>query len=128
MEAGMNRVMVRLVCLAIGVGAVALAQTVPSASGHWLGKILIPNRELAISVDLAQNSKGTWIGSMSVIGSSAVNVPLQNVSVEGTAVRFAAGLPDNASFDGHLSPDSTVLSGTAGNAAGEVPFSLTRSG
>jgi hypothetical protein len=117
-----------LVAGLIGLCAVGQAQTAPKATGHWQGKIEIPDHELAITVDIARSPKGVWIGSMSVLGSSAVDVPLSSITVEDTAVRFTADLPDKASFDGHLSADGGSLSGTAASAAGEAPFQLMRDG
>ena len=127
----MKKIAVRLVLLGAGLGvwgAIGLAQTDSKATGHWEGKIQIPNRELGITVDLGRSPKGVWIGSMSVLGSAAVDVPLDSITVEDTAVRFTASLPEHASFDGHLSADASSLSGTASNAEGEAPFELTRNG
>jgi hypothetical protein len=127
----MKKAAFRLVLLGTGLvllAAVGQAQTGVNANGHWEGKIQMPNRELTVTVDLATNSKGAWIGSMSVVGSSAIDVPLDTVTVAGATVRFTASLPEHASFDGQLSADASSLSGTATNAAGEAPFELTRSG
>lgn len=127
----MKKITVRLVLLGAGLavlGAVGLAQTASKATGHWQGKIQIPERELGITVDLDRSPKGVWIGSMSVVGSTAVDVPLSSITVEDTAVRFTASLPEHASFNGHLSEDASSLSGTASSAAGEAPFELTRNG
>ena len=127
----MKKIGPKLVFLGAGLAvlaAVSLAQTDSKASGHWEGKIQMPNRELGITVDLAKNPKGAWIGSMSVVGSSAIDVPLDSVTVEDMAVRFTASLPEHALFDGQLSADASSLSGTASNAAGEAPFQLARNG
>lgn len=127
----MKKIGVRLVLLGAGMalwGAVGLAQTASKPTGHWQGKIQIPDHELGITVDLALSPKGGWIGSMSVTGTTSIDVPLANIAVEGTAVRFAASLPQRASFDGHLSADGNSLSGTASSAAGDAPFQLTRNG
>jgi len=109
-------------------GSLVLAQTDSKAGGHWQGKIQIPDRELGITVDLARNAKGVWIGSMSVTGTTAIDVPLTSISVEGAAVRFAANLTQPAAFEGQLSADGNSLSGKASNADGEAPFALTREG
>jgi hypothetical protein len=127
----MKKTEVRGVLLGAGLalwGAVGLAQTASNPAGHWQGKIQIPNHEQGITVDLARSPKGVWIGSMSVTGSTSIDVPLASITVEGSAVRFAASLPERASFDGHVSADGSGLSGTASNAAGEAPFQLTRNG
>ncbi len=127
----MKNIALRLVLLGTGLamwGAVGLAQTASKAIGHWQGKIEIPNHELGVTVDLDRSPKGVWIGSMSVSGSSAIDVPLNTITVEDSTVRFTASLPENASFDAHLSADASSLSGTAASAAGEAPFQLTRNG
>jgi hypothetical protein len=106
----------------------ASAQTTPQPAGHWQGKIQIPDHELGVTVDLARNPKGTWIGSISITGSTSIDVPLSSITVDGAAVRFAANLSRPASFDGRVSADGASLSGKASNADGEVPFQLTRNG
>jgi hypothetical protein len=110
------------------LGAAAMAQTTPTASGHWEGEIQIPNQILGITVDLTRNPAGMWIGSMSVAGTTAVDVPLNDLSVAGTAVRFSASLPDATFFDGRLSADAATLAGRVSNELGGVPFTTTRAG
>src|SRR5437899_2160364 len=92
------------------------AQTTPTAVGHWEGKIDMGTRQLGIVVDLTRNANGAWIGSMTATGTSSVDVPLANLSVDGAAVRFTATLPERAAFEGTLSPDAATLGGTASNA------------
>lgn len=117
------------------LGGVALAQMgaqtaakAGKAAGHWEGKVAIPERELSISVDIAQNAKSVWVGSMSVTGTSATDVPLSTVTVTDTGMRFTTDLPDEASFDGEFSTDANSVSGRAANSQGEVPFQMTRNG
>jgi hypothetical protein len=103
---------------------IALAQ---DASGHWQGKIKMgEDKYVGVTVDLARNPQGAWIGSMSVAASTTVDVPLANVSVQGADVQFAADLPMRATFAGKLAGDA--ISGTAKNAEGETMFQLTRAG
>jgi hypothetical protein len=110
------------------LGSAMRAQPVPDPSGRWEGQIQIPGHVLNMTVDIARRPTGAWIGSMTILGSTAVDVPLDSVTVDHETVRFAAGLPDHASFDGVLSTDSQALAGTASNAQGGVPFELTRRG
>ncbi|HEY2013111.1 MAG TPA: hypothetical protein VGH38_06385 [Bryobacteraceae bacterium] len=127
----MRKIAVASGLLGIGIallGAVAVGQTDSKVSGHWQGKIAIPDHELGITVDLDRTSKGTWIGSMSLASTTAADVPLDSLTVDDKAVKFAASLPVHASFDGHLSADGNKLTGTASSAAGDAPFELTRSG
>jgi hypothetical protein len=105
-----------------------MAQPAGKAAGHWQGEIQIPEKPLGITVDLATNASGAWIGSMSVVGSTSIDVPLTEVSVEGAAVRFTAGLPGRTSFVGELSADGSALTGKVANAQGSVPFHVSRSG
>lgn len=93
-----------------------------------------------MTVDLAKNSKGEWIGSLSIPDAGLVDVPLSGISVEdatpsrlapfaATAVRFRiAGLPNAPSFDGKLSEDGNGLTGTATSDKGSAPFHLKRNG
>lgn len=121
------------VCLT-GLVSGALAQTPASADGHWEGVIQMStpetgkSQDLGITVDIAKNAEGGWIGSMAVLKSSSIDVPLTSISIEGTLVQFTANLPGRAFFRGVLSKDSSSLSGTASNAAGQAPFQLTRKG
>jgi hypothetical protein len=104
------------------------AQTAADPSGHWEGTILIPNRQLPVTLDLARNPAGRWIGSISIPISTSIDVPLENVSVESSSVRFSAALPEQATFEAELSSDAQALSGTASNTQGGVRFELTRRG
>jgi hypothetical protein len=113
--------------------AMLLAWSMPSSpivaaagpAGHWEGKIQIPDRETAFSVDLAQNASGAWIGSLRVHGD---DLPLADIVVKDAAVRFTASLPGSTTFEGTLSADAAAFSGKVGNAEGAVPFTLTRTG
>ena len=116
-----------LVAIALLLPASSLrAQSAPGPSGHWAGQIQIPDHVLNMTVDLMPTPTGAWIGSMTIVESTAVDVPLDTVTVDDEAVRFTAGLPDHTSFQGALSADAHELSGTASNDMGGVPFQLTR--
>jgi len=120
-----------MLLLATLVAAIApgpRAQAAAGLSGHWEGKIQIPERELGFAVDLARGPAGAWIGSLSIKGATAVDVPLTDISVTDAAVRFTASLPGTTSFEGSLSADANSLTGKVSNAEGGVPFELTRRG
>ena len=106
--------------------ACACAQSNSKPSGHWQGKLQIPEHEMGVVVDLAQNSSGVWIGLISVVNSSSIDVPFDSIAVEGSGVRLKAHLPEVSSFDGVVEGDD--FSGTASNAARQAPFKLARSG
>src|SRR5690242_17381426 len=97
-------------------------------AGHWQGTVKMgENKNLPLIVDLAKNAQGVWIGSMSIPGSSTVDVPIV-VTVASDTVRFSADLPMRATFEGKLAADGASIAGTAKNADGDTTFQLTRSG
>jgi hypothetical protein len=114
--------------LLVATGALAQPAPASAASGHWQGEIQIPDRVLSFTVDLAKNAAGAWIGSMTVSGTTSVDVPLTGIAVADSGVRFDAKLPEDARFQGTVSADGKGLSGTVANDQGAVPFVLTRSG
>src|SRR4051812_22510970 len=81
---------------------VALAQAAPAASGHWQGEIQIPDRVMNVTVDLGKNAAGAWIGSMTVTGTTSVDVPLTGITVADGGVRFNAKLPEDTKFQGTI--------------------------
>jgi len=97
-------------------------------AGHWQGTVKMgENKNLPMTVDLAKNAQGAWIGSMSIPGSTTLDVPIA-VTVAGDTVRFTADLPMRATFEGKLASDGATISGTAKNADGDTTFQLTRGG
>jgi hypothetical protein len=113
----------------IALACVLLTPTMAMAqAGHWEGKIEIPDRPLGITVDLARNAAGAWTGSMTVLTSTSVDVPLSGLTVENTKVRFTSTLPQKVEFEGTVSADGASLSGNASTKAGAVPFQLKRTG
>ena len=115
-----------IVCVFLAVPP-ARAQEPANPSGHWEGKIQIPNHELPVAVDLAKTSAGEWIGSVS-IPDSVTDVPLSDIVVNGKTLRFSARLPGMTTFDGTLNAETAGVSGTVSNVEGGVPFQLTRAG
>jgi hypothetical protein len=106
----------------------ALAQSTSGAAGRWEGEIQIPGRTMPVAIDFDRNAAGVWIGSLTIPGTTTVDVPVERISIENTAVRFSAHLPGETSFDGTLSADAQQLSGLVSNAQGGVPFQLVRKG
>jgi hypothetical protein len=106
----------------------ARAQNAADPAGHWEGTIEMPRQAVSAAVDLAKGAQGGWIGTMSILGTPVLDVPLAQINVEGTKVRFKAALPDNPSFDGTLSAEADAIAGDASNSMGSVPFSLKRKG
>ena len=109
-------------------GMAAAAQSVPSAVGHWEGKVQYGDPPLPVTVDLARNATGTWIGTFGVPGTTTADVPLENIMIDKLGVRFTLALPDKPSFEGTLADDGNALSGTAANSQGSARFDLVRKG
>lgn len=93
-------------------------------SGHWEGVIQLPQAELQIAVDLAQDGNGAWTGTIDIPAQKAENLPLEPITVNGQAVNFAIkGLPGNPTFEGTL--EGAEIKGTFTQAP-PIPFSLAR--
>jgi len=123
-----NRAMVVSTMCSLLLATAARAQTAPAASGHWQGEIQIPDRVLGVTVDLGRNAAGAWLGSLTVTGTTSVDVPLTGITVADAGVGFNAKLPEDTRFQGTMSADGKGLNGTVANAQGAVPFVLTRAG
>ncbi|SRR6266404_1651427 len=121
----LRQVVLFTACLAI-TAAIASAQ---SAVGHWEGAVEIQEKELSMTVDLAKNSKGDWIGSISIPLGGLIDLPLNAISFQESTLRFQiVGIPDPPSFEGKLSADGYALEGTATSDKGTAPFRLVRKG
>jgi len=72
-------------------------------------------------VDLTKNAAGAWIGSMSVPGANAFDVPLHRHQVADTGVQFSAALPTVATFEATFASNADSLVGNASNDDGSVP-------
>jgi len=104
-----------------------LAQQPATVAAHWEGEIQAPDHELRITLDLAKNPRGKWIGSVSIPDANLTDLPLIGVSVVDTSIRFGLDV-SHASFEGKLSEDGSELAGTAKSDRGPAPFHLKRSG
>ena len=121
--------MVALVALCAAfatIGRPALAQApAASAAGRWEGAISGTVTELAITVTLTAGPK--WSGTIDIPAQGASAMPLGDVIVQGSAVRFTLpSVPGDPAFKGTLSPDGTTISGTFTQAGQGIPFKLQR--
>lgn len=90
---------------------------------------MAPNQEIAIEVDLAQNPKGEWIGSIDIPPQNTKGFPLSSIAVKGSSVTFAMkGVPGDPKFDGKLSADGKAISGGFTQGGADLTFSLKRTG
>jgi hypothetical protein len=72
---------------------VVLAAALPcrgdeTISGRWEGTTHIPDDDLNVIVDLAQEN-GTWVGSIIIPGLDVKGVPLTDITVKASAVSFS---------------------------------------
>lgn len=105
-----------------GMATPGASATAPS--GHWEGVIQLPQAELQIVVDLAQDANGAWTGTIDIPAQKAENLPLEPITVNGETVNFAIkGLPGNPTFEGKL--EGGEIKGTFTQAP-PIPFSLNR--
>ncbi|HEX4781650.1 MAG TPA: hypothetical protein VH301_12895 [Usitatibacter sp.] len=117
---------------------IALATTAISAAaagspeGRWTGVARVPDRPLTLVVDLAKDSAGAWIGSLTIPGLDVNGASLGSISVTGNDVLFdsggALGVPPDgpATFRGRLEGDT--LAGELRQAGNAAPFTLKRIG
>src|SRR6476469_1724102 len=73
------------------------------AGGHWEGEINLPQSQvLQVKVDLEEAS-GAWKGTIDIPAQGAKGLPLEQITVQGSKVRFViAGVPGAPTFDGTL--------------------------
>jgi hypothetical protein len=98
----------------------------------------VPNREIQVVLDLAQDAKGLWIGTFSQGTQNAPSVPLADIKVVDKNVKFriAAGGPNAPDFDcslenpGSMRCNLTTPGGTLTSAlkrTGEAKVDLPKS-
>jgi hypothetical protein len=97
-------------------------------SGRWEGNARIPNDELNVVVDLAQQN-GAWVGSMIIPGLGVKGGPLTDIKVEPPDVKFALksalGIQMNLRL---LAPPESKLAGNFEQAGNHAPVTLQKTG
>jgi hypothetical protein len=93
-------------------------------SGHWVGSIQIPGREVAFAIDLARTAGGEMAGAISV--DDADGVPLASVTVKGRSIAFYSR--SDQPLTGTLSEDGARISGDATLSGYSLPFAMKRTG
>ena len=101
------------------------------ASGRWEGSVKIPERELKLVVDLAQQSGDNWSGSIIIPGLGVKGMALADISVKNAEVSFALKSPGgrglDATFKGNLDANG-ALAGNFVEAGNTAPFILKKTG
>jgi len=110
----------------------SVARAAENPAGRWEGKIQVPEEELILVVDLAQDSAGGWTGSITLPGLNIKGAPLTDITVTGSDLNLtiksalSSQTAGPAKLTGHLAGDTwtgNFLQG--GNSA---PFSLHKTG
>ncbi|HXK06548.1 MAG TPA: hypothetical protein VMS37_29400 [Verrucomicrobiae bacterium] len=107
------------------LAGLACAQGGPA--GHWEGTLPMNGREIGLTLDLAQNAKSEWIGSMGVASANATGLVVMDIAVNGASVKFIAVELQMARFELTLGPDG-ILKGTVTNAQRSAPVEFKRTG
>jgi hypothetical protein len=119
------RALVRLLVILI------LAAALPSRaedviSGRWEGTAQIPDNELSVVIDLAQEN-GAWVGSIIIPGTGLKGVPLTEVNVQPPNVNFtvkgALGIQLKLRLDAN-----NKLTGNFEQAGNRAPATLQKTG
>jgi hypothetical protein len=108
--------------------AVLLGQASEPAAARWEGAVQIPGRELRVVIDLAQDSRGQWTGSVIVPGFGIKGAPLTDIAVKESNVAFTIkGALGEPKFKGRLAAANT-LTGEFQQAGNTAPFTLHKAG
>jgi hypothetical protein len=97
-------------------------------SGRWEGTARVPEYELTVIVDLAQEN-GAWVGSIIIPGLDVKGTPLTDIKVESPDVKFAVkgslGIRMNLRL---LGPPENKLAGNFEQAGNRAPATFTKTG
>ncbi|MGD0577428.1 MAG: hypothetical protein ABSC08_00715 [Bryobacteraceae bacterium] len=116
----------RILFAALLIAGALSAQDGPR--GHWTGSIEIPDRPLAVEIDLDKTATG-WVGSMAIPAQNASGLPLEAIAfADGKWTFRIKGGPGEPTFTGTLSADGKTLSGEFTQGGGSFPFKLSRAG
>ena len=95
-------------------------------SGQWEGTAQIPDDELTVVVDLAQEN-GAWVGSIIIPGLGLKGVPLTNIKVQPPDVNFAVKGPLGIQLKLRLDANNK-LAGNFEQAGNRAPATLQKTG
>lgn len=101
-------------------------------AGRWQGEAHVPGRSLALTVDLARNASGAWIGSLIIPELNMKGAALTEISDENGRIAFATkGSGDSGDgkiiFHGALSSNET-MSGDLSIGGNTAKFELKKIG
>src|SRR5215468_4627393 len=112
--------LVRLIAVLI-VAAALPCRAEDAISGRWEGSARIPDDQLTVIVDLAQQN-GAWVGSIIIPGFGMKGAPLTDIKVEGPDVTFGVKGPVGIKLNLRLLPPSdNKLAGNFEQAGNKAP-------
>jgi hypothetical protein len=119
--------LVRLIAILI-VAAVLPSQAQDLMSGRWEGTARIPDDELTVVVDLAQDN-GAWVGSIIMPGLGVKGTPLTDIKAELPDVSFAVQGPLGIKLNLRLlPPPENKLAGNFEQAGNRASVTLQKTG
>ena len=88
----------------------AWAQNKPAVAGRWEGTIGLPNKQLQVTVNLAENRQGEWTGSLALPDLQITDFAISKVTVgsDSLVVDTSEML---SRFSGNISSDGTTMKG-----------------
>jgi hypothetical protein len=117
--------LVRLIAILILATALP-CRAEDAISGRWEGTARVPDDELTIVVDLAQEN-GVWVGSITIPGLGLKGVPLTDVKVQPPEVNFAVKGPLGIQFKLRLDANDK-MAGNFEQAENRATASLQKTG
>ena len=117
--------LVRLIMILI-VAAASPCRAQDVISGRWEGTAQIPDSELIVVVDLAQEN-GAWVGSIIIPGLGLKGVPLTDIKGEPPDMNFAVKGALGIQFKLRLDANNK-LAGDFEQAGNRAPASLQKTG
>lgn len=96
-----------------------------SVEGVWQGMLRLEGGELRLIFILERAADGGLTGSINSPDQAMAGIPLSQVEVEGTGVRFAAAAIAGE-FEGRLAEDGDSIAGVWRQSGLELPVRLTR--
>jgi hypothetical protein len=119
--------LVRLIMILI-VTAALPCRAEDVISGRWEGNARIPDDELNVIVDLAQEN-GAWVGSIIIPGLGVKGTPLTDIKVQSPDVNFAVKGPLGIRMNLRLlAPPENKLAGNFEQAGNRAPATLSKTG
>jgi hypothetical protein len=117
--------LVRLIAILI-VAAALPCRAEDAISGRWEGTARVPDDELTVVVDLAQEN-GAWVGSIIIPGLGLKGVPLTDVKVQPPEVNFAVKGPLGIQLKLRLDAEKK-MAGNLEQAGNRAPTTLQKMG